>query len=51
MPKAVENGTRKERMISVKYYHILLNLKSAIVNYYRTKRFKLDIKNICSEKS
>jgi transposase len=42
---AVEECWRqgKEDLLVSKYYPKFPNLKSAIANYYRTKRFKLDI--------
>ncbi len=42
---AVEECWRqgKEDLLISKYYPKFPNLKSAIANYYRTKRFKLDI--------
>ena len=42
---AVEECWRqgKDDLLVSKYYPRFCNLKSAIANYYRTKRFKLDI--------
>jgi transposase len=41
---AVEECWRRGKEdLLVKYYPRFSNLKSAITNYYRTKRFKLDI--------
>jgi len=33
----------KDDLLVAKYYPKFFNLKSAIANYYRTRRFKLDI--------
>ncbi|MFZ0511999.1 MAG: hypothetical protein WAM14_10360 [Candidatus Nitrosopolaris sp.] len=34
---------RKDDLLVSKYYPKFINLKCAIANYYRTKRFKLEI--------
>jgi hypothetical protein len=44
---AVEECWRqgKDNLLVSKYYPRITNLKAAITNYYRTKRFKLNIVN------
>jgi hypothetical protein len=36
-------GDKEKKIFWYKYYPRFRNLKSAITNYYRTRRFKLDI--------
>ena len=39
----LKSALGKDNLLVSKYYSRFTNLKAAITNYYRTKRFKLDI--------